>query len=925
MKGPDKVSYYGIDVIKFLFALLVVTAHFDPFGDVSGTASYIARHYVARMTVPFFYLATAFFLFRKLDIRRPDWRLAGGYLKRILRLYLVWVCLYLPLMVLEAVQSGASAWDMLLFDLRHVLVIGYYHFWFLHALLVASVLVFAMLRAGLSLPWVLAVTFCLYLYGLCGHTYHDLFAAQLGGTWLSGLMDWLMAVLITPRNGIFFAGVYMALGAWLAVYRAELPRRWLYPLLALSWLLFWGEVSWINPMSGAREFDMYLMALPVSVLTFMWARQLVLPAGRIYGHLRNLSMLIYYIHFGVILVYLDVIRMYTGWQGHSVMVYLVVIAVSCLLGELIMYLGSTERWGFAACLYTGGAGLLSGIRARLREVPAGTRKLLGWGVVLFFCGACLGQVFLGPDVWLKGDDQIFHLNRLEGIREGLLAGQLPVRIHGYQFNGYGTPTGYFYPDTFLYVPALLRLSGLSLGMVNNLYWLGLIYFGLFAGWYAYGVCLKSVSGGAVASILYNTMYYMLFCLGGVWGAAMAMAFLPLAFMAMRCILQDEAGERYWPLLVLAVTGVLQSHVLSSLLLIFMLLMMAATGCRSFARASCRRTMGKVLAFVLGLNMWRLVPFGYMYLLLDFQIKDTAAYAGGTPSLSVMTSSLRGLWEAQLWWGWPLVALMLLLGLWELGRLRQQLDWYAVLFFCLLLTAGLSSRFPWPFLEGLPLLGTILPKFQMATRFLPLGGVLLAFYCGRLLLARLGGRAFGQAALVLVAGMTSVCAAWSMQHISFEMSGVQVETGTSYGQVEPLPSYGQGQQEDYLYQGVHFAAMKNGAGDVLQATDYVTDAEVLHFAKQGTSVELGYQAETETDVQLPLFYYPGYVAWLADEAGCELAVYEDERHLLHVRLPAGCHTMRTEYRELPIFRVLDLVAMVSAVWFLLSWYRERKKI
>ena len=54
MKGPDKVSYYGIDVIKFLFALLVVTAHFDPFGDVSGTASYIARHYVARMTVPFF-------------------------------------------------------------------------------------------------------------------------------------------------------------------------------------------------------------------------------------------------------------------------------------------------------------------------------------------------------------------------------------------------------------------------------------------------------------------------------------------------------------------------------------------------------------------------------------------------------------------------------------------------------------------------------------------------------------------------------------------------------------------------------------------------------------------------------------------------------------------------------------------------------
>jgi len=61
---------------------------------------------------------------------------------------------------------------------------------------------------------------------------------------------------------------------------------------------------------------------------------------------------------------------------------------------------------------------------------------------------------------LGGDDLLYHLSRIEGIKDGLLSGQFPVYIFPEALNGNGY-LNTMYPNLFLYIPALLRVLGVS--------------------------------------------------------------------------------------------------------------------------------------------------------------------------------------------------------------------------------------------------------------------------------------------------------------------------------------------------------------------------------------------------------------------------------------------------------------------------------
>ncbi|MDR0838346.1 MAG: hypothetical protein LBN99_01740, partial [Oscillospiraceae bacterium] len=58
---------------------------------------------------------------------------------------------------------------------------------------------------------------------------------------------------------------------------------------------------------------------------------------------------------------------------------------------------------------------------------------------------------------VNGHDLVFHLTRIEGVYEGLLSGQFPVRLNPTFLNGYGYADAIMYPTLFLYFPAALRL------------------------------------------------------------------------------------------------------------------------------------------------------------------------------------------------------------------------------------------------------------------------------------------------------------------------------------------------------------------------------------------------------------------------------------------------------------------------------------
>lgn len=103
----------------------------------------------------------------------------------------------------------------------------------------------------------------------------------------------------------------------------------------------------------------------------------------------------------------------------------------------------------------------------------------------------------------KQQDLIFHLNRIEGIKEGLASAKdFPVRIQPQWLNGHGYPVSIFYGDFWLYFPALLRLVGIS---VQDSYKVFILFVNLATAWLSY-FCFSKMGGNRRAGLAGAAIY-----------------------------------------------------------------------------------------------------------------------------------------------------------------------------------------------------------------------------------------------------------------------------------------------------------------------------------------------------------------------------------------------------------------------------------
>ena len=148
--------------------------------------------------------------------------------------------------------------------------------------------------------------------------------------------------------------------------------------------------------------------------------------------------------------------------------------------------------------------------------------------------AILGAVILASYLLFKpyltaGHDIRFHLYRIESIKDALLAGQFPVRLHPTFNYGYGYATATVYPELFLYIPAVLRILGVS---IPTTYQFFLFLINLATAWimyYSVRSVTKSNFAAVTASVAYTLFPYRLVCLyeRAAVGEALGMCFIPL--------------------------------------------------------------------------------------------------------------------------------------------------------------------------------------------------------------------------------------------------------------------------------------------------------------------------------------------------------------------------------------------------------------
>ena len=253
-----------IDLLRFIFSLLVVTIHADLFSDVSAPLYQCFTLGFVRMGVPFFFIASGYFLMDR--VRRGKSSLPG--IRRILRLWLLFILLDMAITGWYFYPDFPGPFEFLHKALFTGLSDAY---WFLPALAVSQLILIPVFRRRKT-PAAIAAGLVLYLFVMT----HDSYSFLFEGTWIHQLSALHTKAFIWPQAGLAESIFFLSLGGLFRDKKdriasaAENTGRLLAPAAGLLTALLVLE-AYLTQSRGAYDGNCYLTLILLPAVLFLWA------------------------------------------------------------------------------------------------------------------------------------------------------------------------------------------------------------------------------------------------------------------------------------------------------------------------------------------------------------------------------------------------------------------------------------------------------------------------------------------------------------------------------------------------------------------------------------------------------------------------------------------------------------------------------
>lgn len=280
-------EYPGIDLFRIIAVVLVVMNHTYPLADISESTDFIFTRIIARIAVPFFFMVSGYFVLSSVSGKNKNYKAVFKSVIKLIRLYSIAILIYSPIYIYLGYISGNKG---ILECIKDLLFNGtFYHLWYLPAAIIGILLVSALLKK-LSMLKVFIITILLYIIGLFGDSYYGV-AQQI--PIVKGLYNYIFMFFDYTRNGMFFAPLFLTLGAMISRQKLKANKEIMMYGFIGSLLLMIIEGLLLNKFQVQRHSSMYILLLPVMYFLFQW---ILLWKNRAYKKFRNISMIVYIIH-----------------------------------------------------------------------------------------------------------------------------------------------------------------------------------------------------------------------------------------------------------------------------------------------------------------------------------------------------------------------------------------------------------------------------------------------------------------------------------------------------------------------------------------------------------------------------------------------------------------------------------------------------
>ncbi len=237
--------------------------------------------------------------------------------------------------------------------------------------------------------------------------------------------------------------------------------------------------------------------------------------------------------------------------------------------------------------------------------------------IYIFAIACFISIPLFSPYLFRGHDLEFHLMRIEGVKEGLLSGQFPVKIQPNWMDGHGYAASIFYGDLLLYIPAILRLIGFYVQDAYKIFVFAINFLTVLISFY----CIKRFTHNEklsyLGAFLYSSSIYRLVCIytRGAVGEYCALTFLPMILIGLYEILfldKKDKKKDSFIIAALGYSGLIITHVITLEIVILFSIFICVIFIKKVFEKERFMELIKMSGVVLVLSMWFLVPFLDMF-------------------------------------------------------------------------------------------------------------------------------------------------------------------------------------------------------------------------------------------------------------------------------------------------------------------------
>ena len=518
----------------------------------------------------------------------------------------------------------------------------------------------------------------------------------------------------------------------------------------------------------------------------------------------------------------------------------------------------------------------------------------------------------------------YHLNRIMEISKNLDMNIFPSFIHSGLLNNLGYANSIFYPEIFLYIPAfLMSILDLHVYTVYKIFLILITFFTYIITYISTKEIFKNKQIAWISSLLYIFSLYRLtdIYVRGALGEVLSFIFIPLLFWGLYEIIFKKDGK--WWLLPLALFGIANSHILTFILVIPILMLMCLVNIKEFV-INKKKLINLIIAIIVSV----VVCIGVFIPIIEQKLNDkfyvdekisetTNSIKDRANSISMTLSSIlkegdainSSINENEMSEGIGAILLILT----SLFFFRKGINYKENRFEIQLIILGIvlcfmtTKLFPWEKFAFLNIL-------QFPFRLNIIITICFVF---------VGAKSFYEVVenkkdsiIILTIGILVIS--------GYVLNNVKVNINPKvYPNFESIiGGINQTGNSEYLPQNTDLE-------DIYLYN--INDKEnKLHFEQYGSNIEFDYTEEIlPMEINIPLIYYKGYTASIIDKNGEKTKLYveknEKNGHVLVKSDEIITGKIVVEYKATPIqiiSYVITYIALIGIIIFIIYDYKKR---